>query len=377
MAYDETKTIYTDDGSIKIPYYEINTENVIDRTSFIFGGTKSGKTTIVLSMLHAIKDYIPNFLVIVPETSAHFYNRLLPKRCIKSDMSKSLLKKLWKRQVDLTQCCNIAKDIKILKRLFQKINDRQSAIMIEAIQVATDSTIAKLKNRHDLDYAQKRDQESDIVQKRDDKIRFLLKRSIREHRKQLMELDLTVEENIALDYLDVNPRIAIIVDDCTENIPIWMKYFKKKDNEINIFESIIYRGRHNGFTFICVSHNDKAITCDLRRGARNVIFTQSQALVASLNKPQSGYTNQEKKDAMKIARRLFGDDTTQTKSFQKLCYIREDNIPFQYTIADIHPDFTLGCPALVELNEKMPKKESKLEDNQFMKELVNKKKKYR
>jgi hypothetical protein len=152
-----------------------------------------------------------------------------------------------------------------------------------------------------------------------------------------------------------------------------MLYFKKE--EVNPFESIFYKGRWNFITLVFASHDDKLVVPELRKNARVTIYTNSQALVASINKAQSGYTTHEKKEAMKMARKVFEGDDRHIKSHQKLCYIREDLHPFKYTIADQYPEFGLGCDALLELVSKMPTTDDNLANNPFLKDLIGDKKK--
>jgi hypothetical protein len=365
----ESKILYTSDGT-PIQYMEKNANNFLDKTTFIFGGSASGKTTLIEEILYLIKDSVTNYLVIAPETSSATYRRKLPGICIKEDLSKKLLLKIWKRQIDMTRCCNMAKDPKNLEKLFLRINDRKTSLLIHGVRLAANSRIDYVKARKDIDFAQKRTLEAIIESRCVEIIRNLYVRAVLDNREYLEKQDLSIDEATALEYLETNPRICIVIDDCSEKIAKWMSYFRKGDE--NVFEAIVYKGRHNNITLLFVSHDDKLIKPELRRGARVTIFTTSQALIASLNKTQSGYTNQEKKEGMKIATRLFGSDDY-TKTFQKLCYIREDPKPFKYTIANIYQDFELGGIHLRELAAKMPKTEISLEENQFVKELMEKK----
>jgi hypothetical protein len=369
---DDSKTIYTNDG-ISIPYLEKKAENFLDKTTFIFGGTGSGKTTIIEEIMWMCKDKIPNYIVIVPQTSAELYRKKLPDRCIKDDLTKKMLIKIWNRQTDMTKCYNIAKDPKVLESLFNKVGNKQANLMIQAVNISANSHIDKIRRRTDLNFAQKRAQETAIEVSRSEAIRQIYKDTIRDNKDLLMKKNLSMMEETAVEYLDVNPRIMLIIDDCSEKIASWMGFFKK--GEVNIFESILFRGRWNYITMVFVSHDDKLIKPELRKGARVTIFTTSQSLIASLQKPQSGYTNQEKKEGMKIAGKLFAGEENGVKTYQKLCYIREDPKPFKYTIANLYPDFELGCGPLKELAEKLPKKEDRLEDNKFIKDILERKKK--
>jgi hypothetical protein len=172
----------------------------------------------------------------------------------------------------------------------------------------------------------------------------------------------------ALKYLDLNPRMMLVLDDCTEKFSSWMKMFKK--TEENIFESILYRGRHNFITLIFAAHDDKIVPTELRKNARVTKFGNSQALMASIGKAGNAYTTTEKKLAGHVANKVFVDAPVKgVKNYQKVCYVRDDPRPFQYTIANVHPDIRLGCPSLWALAEKMPKNDEKFSNNPFVKSL--------
>ena len=173
----------------------------------------------------------------------------------------------------------------------------------------------------------------------------------------------------ALEYLDINPRLMLIIDDCSEKFETWMKYFKK--TEENVFESILYRGRHNKITLVLAAHDDKIIDTKLRKNARVVIYTTGQSVITSFNKPGNGFSLQERKEAEKKSAKIFGEDSTEIKSHQKFCYIRDDVHPFRYTIANLYPDFDLGCLPLRELIGKMPKKDDDIASNPFVKNLID------
>jgi hypothetical protein len=365
---DDSKTIYTDDG-IAIPWLNKTYENYLDKTTLIFGASNSGKSTIIEEILYFCKDYIPNVIVIAPRTSDKAYRKKLPARCIKEDLTKDKLQKIWDRQFYYTQVYNIANDLPTLSSLFCKSPDRQSMVMVQAIAKAASRKINEINQSPTLDFAAKKTQTIAIEESRNKKINILYKQTIRKYKSYLEKQDLSDKEKIALEYLDINPRLMLIIDDCSEKFKGWMKFFKKP--EANIFESIFYKGRWQFITLIIGMHDDKLVDTELRKNSRVTIFTTSQALVASINKTQSGYTPQEKKDALKMAGRIFASEDRGIKTYQKFCYIREDPHPFRYTIANLYPEFRLGCPSLYELVAKMPKLDDNLENNPFLKDIVD------
>jgi DNA repair exonuclease SbcCD ATPase subunit len=365
---DETKTIYTDDNT-PIPWLEKSVDNFLDKTTLVFGGTGSGKTTIIEEILYLCRNYIPNYFVIAPRTSDKAYRKKIPARCIREDLTKKKLQKIWDRQFFFTQLYNIANDITVLESLFNKTPDKQAMVMVKAIIQRAKDCIDNIEQSSSLNFAQKTSQKNIVEELMNKKIKSLYKKTIRQYRSVLEKYELEDKEKIALEYLDINPRIMMIIDDSSEKFKGWMKFFKK--GETNPFECIFYKSRWNFITLVFAAHDDKIVDTELRKNARVTIFTNSQALVASLNKTQSGYTSSEKKLAMKMAGKLFGGEDQGIKTHQKFCYIREDSHPFRYTIANLYPEFTLGCQPLQELIQKMPKLDDNLENNPFLKDIID------
>lgn len=368
----DDKTIYTTEGD-PIPWFPKDVNNHLDKTTLIFGGTGSGKTTVIEEILYLLKDYVPNFIVMAPRTSDAAYRRKLPSRCIKEDFTKERLQQLWNRQYYATQLYNTANDINILESLFKVAPDREGIVMLEAIKRKALDMIKVIEMSPNLDFGQKKAQKTAIEELQIKKIKIIYRDAVRKN-KHIIERnpDLTTQQKIALDYLDFNPRMCLIIDDCSEKFQVWMKFFKK--NEVNPFESIFYKNRWNYLTLVFAAHDDKLVNTELRKNSRVTIYTNSQALVTSINRAGNGFTPKEKKEAMRYAAKIFGDEEKGVKTHQKMCYIREDPHPFKYLISNLYPDFNLACTPVRTMVAKMPKKEDNLAANPFVKDLFKKEK---
>ncbi len=367
---NEDKTIYTDD---KKPIYwlEKDYKHYLDKTTLIFGGSGSGKTTIIEEILYLCSDYIPCYLVIAPKTSNHAYRDKLPDKCIKEDLSKRKLQQIWARQSNITNIYNIANDIEVLKRLFLKANIPSEKVKVDSVERATEVRIRDIENDPNLNFAMKKSKKSVLENMLKEKLVEFYKSTIKRYYEHLNVLDLQDDERVALTNLDINPRFMIIIDDSSEKFKGWMKLFKKP--ETNVFESIFYRGRWNFITLVFAAHDDKIVDTELRKNARITIFTNSSALNASLNKVSSGYGKKEKEEIANISNKIFANEEI-IKTNQKFCNVREDPKPFRYTIADCYPNFKLGSKPFVTLLSKIPTEKNRLQDNPFLKDILNKKK---
>ncbi len=374
MSKYDDRTLYCDDGT-PIPWLEKSVHNHLDITTLIFGGSGSGKSFLIDEIIWLCRKEIPNYLVIAPKTSKVPYRERIPPRCYKEDLSKAKLIQIWKRQVNLTQCYNIANDPVVLSGLFMKAPDKNAVLMIRAITQRAHEILDTIANNSTLNFSQKKAQKNVIHELEQKKLREVYKQTIRKNRSILQQMNLTEHEKVALKFLDTNPRLMLIIDDCTEQFVRWMKYFKK--GEDNIFEKIFYKGRHNFITLIFAAHDDKAVDPQLRKNSRVTIFANSQALSACMMKQSSGYTKIEQKTAAKMGEKLFAGEDGEVKTFQKLCYIREDSQPFKYTIADQYDDYSVGCEPLAQLIKKMPEKSDNIANNPFVKSIIEPEKKSR
>lgn len=367
----DDKSLFTDDGH-EIRWLPKDKSLYLDKTTLLFGPSFTGKTTIIEEILYMVKDDIPNYIVIASENSKKAYQNKLPARCIKKDLSKAKLQQIWDRQFFTTQLYNTANDINVLESLFNKRPDRESVVLLTALKKRATECINIIEASQNFNFAQKKSQKTAVEELRLKRVKELYKSTIRKNQAFLEMQKLTPHEKVALEYLDLNPRLMIIIDDCTDKFSMWMKFFKK--SEVNPFNSIFYQGRHNYITFVFAAHDDKPVETELRKNSRVTMFTNTQAAVTAFGRTSNSYSKDEKKIAEKIMSKIFDGEESPIKTHQKLCYVREELHPFRYTIANLYPDFTLGCQPMYDLANKMPKKSDEFATNPYIKSLLKSKK---
>lgn len=364
---DPSKTLKTKYCDIK--WLPKSHEIYLDKSTLIFGGSGTGKTKLIEEILLLLRDKIPNFLCITDINSRKFYTSKLPDLCVQNDLTKERITAIWKRQSQLTEVCNIANDINNIRSLYEKIATRSTEARLKIftdLKITTKERIEK----SNTDFAMKREHIARIEDMYIKETREYYKLAIRENAERLKSISLSDIEKITLEYLNVNPKLCIILDDVTDKFEKWMGYFKR--SETNPFDSIFFQGRHNNITIVFAAHDDKVIPTELRKSARNTIFTSSQALITAINRKGNAYSKNEQKLAEQIAPEIFGDESKpgSEKSFRKLCYIKDEVPPFRYTVADLYPEFELGTNSLRELSNKLPQKDKNIKNNPFAKSLI-------
>jgi hypothetical protein len=106
-------------------------------------------------------------------------------------------------------------------------------------------------------------------------------------------------------------------------------------------------------TVIITSQDDKEVDSELRKNSMVTFFTTPQAATANFERSSNSYSKYEKEMAREAIKTVFKQTPGEPVHYQKLCYIRGEQDPFRYTIADLYDDFKFGCQALWELDKKI------------------------
>ncbi len=345
----------------------------VDKTTMIYGGSNTGKTVLIKEILSICKNTIPNYIAIMPKTAVKHYSGMLPKKAFKSDLSKKRLETIWIRQMYLADLYEKANDFTVLRDLFVKCNDREANMMIEAINRSADRKIAMINSQSNVAYNTRESQINMVNDTKRTRVKLLYKETIQKNDFVLQGMkargQLTNDETAALDNIDLNPRIMIIVDDCTENFSTWHKYYKK--NEPNIFDMIFTQGRHKYITFVVSIHNITEVYAGIRRNIHISYFTDSQSIGAYIANSKLSPT--DKKHIQLIADSVLVDNPySDFKTYQKLIYIKEDLSPWRYNIAKLVGEFKLGGDGFVKLCNKLPSDNMDITNNPYFDSTVPK-----
>jgi hypothetical protein len=154
---------------------------------------------------------------------------------------------------------------------------------------------------------------------------------------------LSIKERIAVQYLNFNPRVLLVFDDCAS-------MFKKWCHESPQINEIFYNGRWLLFTVIISTQTDKVVATELRGNAMISIFTNKEAAITNFNRTSNGYTKEDRQRAALCVEAVFGGSPDE--NHKKLVFMPfEDGELFRYTIADIHDDFQMCSPIVWELEQ--------------------------
>jgi hypothetical protein len=352
-----------DDRSISLPdktkvhWLPKTYKNFLNRTSLLYGRTQSGKSVIIEEIMYLLKEHIPTVFVISPTNAANgTYTKIVPPHCIKKELDAEWLEKLLTRQKHSSEMYQNANKLEVLKPVFDVVSDdRASMLEKKAIKTAHDSIVFIDSSK--MAFSNKKKQKARILADRDDMLKKLYKNTIRLNKVSLeKKSSLTKQQKAAVQFLDFNPNVLLIFDDCAST-------FKKLYKKTTAIKEIFYEGRWYNFTTIISAQDDKEIDSELRKNAIVSIFTTAQAATANFERASNGYPKHEKLRAKICTETIFKQDENDVKHFQKLVYMQGNGDPFKYTIADMYDEFRIGSDFLWELSDRAKETKGKIMQN--------------
>lgn len=370
MRRVENKDLHLEDGTT-LQWFKKDYKYFLNKTTLLYGRTQSGKSTIIDEISYLCKAYVSSVFVIcqssVTVESSDYFGKI-PNHCIKSGVTKEWLMDFVKIQKNRAAIYKIANNIDNLKKVFDRIKDEDMEKAERLIIQEANKNINKISNSAILEYDEKKKQIDAVKEIKEKHLIKVYKDTVRRNKVTLeSSRSLSEEERCCVMYLDFNPNMMLIWDDCAS-------IFKKLTKDSPEIKEMFYNGRHYYITQIISSQDDKEIDSELRKNALVSIFTTAQAATANFTRASNSYSKHDKKRAEICCKRVFNSDPHSTgRNYKKLVYLQTDAIPdpFAYTIADLYDNFRLGCDALWQIDEKMKEKSGYKNDNSFFNKYVN------
>lgn len=333
----------------EIEEIELSGQLFRDKLTAIFGSTKSGKTIIVTDILGHLYNWADQIIVISPTNPQNkSYTGIVPHPLIHLQISDRLLNDLWERQEAMQAIYTRANNINVLRQLFNKCATSEIKRDINKIF----GKLGEIK-------ASLRGDEDEIKKVEEDWTKFIAaayRDTISKYRGRLV--DLSPDEQFVLKYIDFNPRIVLIFDDCTDDI----KRFRRH----KVIQKLFYQGRHTAFTTIIAAHSEKALDPELRKNVFTTILAEPQTANSYIDKEfkpdKELYLRAQY--AIKVA--LNDPD----RPYQKLMYIREERKFYRFT-ANKRKGFRFCSPVVWSFCDRVARDASDLpQNNKFMQEFL-------
>ncbi len=349
-------SIYTY-NNLEIKKFEINGEDFLNKTIMLYGDSSSGKSTIIKDILYHLKPHIPNILVICPTNDLNeSYKGIVPNSLIHKEVSEKLIKSIFERQKKVVSLFNMCNNIDNLTDIITKyLNDENK---IDSINNAYDKINDKIINDSKMKPDEKRKYLDDLQKKHIINILKYYKRLISNNRNGLLKMDLNEREKKIVNYINVNPNLLLILDDCGSNSSKWNKYTE--------IQELFYNGRHHRITSMYALQDDILMTnSSLRKNAFINIFTTYKCAMSFFERSSNSFSKREKKDNLEIVERIFQADDSYANRFRKFIYMKNNEYKNYHYTAELREDFLFGNKYLLEYCDKIKKTDNNYDPNDF------------
>jgi energy-coupling factor transporter ATP-binding protein EcfA2 len=349
-----------DDESM--PSLEMNPALFILKSTALYGDSGTGKSTIIYHMFNMLRRYIPIFIVISPTAASNGdYDDRVPSILIFKEPTKELFRAIYNRQEAAAAFYRRANQLDVLERLYMKIRNPRTDNLIRTILTKKRIAVQKARQQIRGDKAKIEAELNSIGETHDETLRNIYRIEIRKSKEFLKKQKLDAAQKYCLRYLDFNPNLGLVVDDCAAQIKQW-----GKDETIG---KIFFQGRHNFMTSIYTFQHDKLLDTTFRQNVFVSIFTSDKSARAYFGRSTNNFDKEEVKKAMAIIQKIF--HKSGPKKHQKLVYMREAKQPYMKYTATIYPKFKVCFPYVQRYCEIVKSSEDIVdEDNPFMKNFL-------
>lgn len=319
---------------------------VLKKNIVLYGANNSGKTTLLLDLLKIVKPDIPSIVAFAPTAdSNNSLKGVIPDLLIKRQVDIATIKEVYTRQQEAAAAYNNANDIEVLQSLFKRVAGRS--------QIQTEAQILNIKSDMDKKLISR---VSSIIDRKkqakkiEDQSHLILislyKRVIAATEGILLKMKLTDTETQAIKFMNFNPNMLLIFDDCAS-------VFTKKFQNDPVIKDLFYNYRHSYFTIMLTFQDDLGLESFLRKNASLSFFTTRQCADAYFERGSNSFSKDMKNSARQMSDIIFDTKQSAIPEFSKLLYVRDDPDPFRYYCAELHDTFRFGSKALWDLCDKV------------------------
>jgi hypothetical protein len=323
---------------------------------------------------------IPSVVAFVPSNETNnTYSGIIPSKLIHRELTREKIERIWEDQQKRARLYNVCHDEEELARVISYMKGITQVSHVyyaitRAIQMFKEQAQRKI-DRVDADRSMNFADKSDLINRIKDQLQ---KDVVETYRRAIVDNQSCLSENIQdratltiIKYININPRMAIVFDDCLDTLDIISSKTKNRKGEVkaSVMDTIFQQGRHFYLTVIITAQTDIKINTTLRRNAFINIFTEPQCASHFFNNKANSLDKKRVKRAEMICNSLFSN--TSAQNFKKFVYYRlgNDINMFSYTIADRYPSFRFGHPSIWKICEHIEKKQ-KDNSREFLENMV-------
>lgn len=327
---NEDGCLVTETGK-KIPPLQITPALFLDRSLVIYGPSKTGKTVLTKHIMKTVNGFIEQILIISPSEPTNrsyegfvdppfIHYRLYladPANPKKDDGVKGALRFLnavWQRQEMMAAIYTRANNAEVLAGLYGRLPKAIRAEGLRYIQVINEKrsrVVERVRKQYAAEAGRREEKVKEVNEKFKKMLILLYKKYIAPFYADLWDRDdLSEDERYSLYYLNFNPRLLLIFDDCAAQLK---PFFNKE-----IFRMLFYQNRHSFITVVVCCQDDTDLPTNLRKNAFVSFFTEPIVCASNFERPSNKFPKPTKQLVGEIVNDVY-------RGNRKLAYIREDD----------------------------------------------------
>lgn len=357
LTKDAAPGVLVTESGKRVPELVFHPSMFLDKTTVAYGPTKTGKTVLIKNIMHTINGYCDEVIVVAPsEPSNRSYEGFVPSPLVhyrlwipdpnnpkKDDGAKGahrFLEFIWKRQEMKAAIYTRANSLNTLAKLFSRLPRKERAEGASYLGLLTkkrERVIDRVRDQFADDSAKRNEKSKEINDKFKQMVILVYKKYIVSHYEDIAAMDnLSEDERYSLHYINFNPRLLLIFDDCAAQLkPMFPK---------EVFRLLFYQGRWGFITTIIGAQDDTDLPPNLKKNSFVSLFTEPIVTSSFFDRATNKFPKNTRQYVSEVIPEIF-------QGHRKLAYIREDDKKqhFYYTDVPFRTPFRFGSDAVHEL----------------------------
>lgn len=293
-----------------VPKVNFDDLHFLNRLTILYGPSGSGKSSLILSILNSLRDYVPLIIVCNPTNAQNGdYKGIAPDESIYDDLTADLMKRIFQRQTNVMAMYNLVRDPTHLRPLFLKVADQESKSKIDKVDSLYRKGCHDIK--HSYDDGEVDSAIEELTNRYNKKVVKIMRSFIISNIKRLQSFPLTEMQKTILTNFSIVPEILLLIDDCAASIKEW--------RDLEETKKLFFQGRHLRTTTLLSLQNESILPPPLRTNAHISIFTTQQIVNTFISKASSGIPPDQRKKISKIAAAIFAPSEDRSRpNYKKL-----------------------------------------------------------
>lgn len=332
--------------NLYLPKYTMETNSILNKSICIYGSRGSGKSIICKDIMYKLKDDIPIAIVFnSTEASNTFFSSIVSKPFLYDKVELKILDDIWKRQERITEIYKKVNNIDTLYKIIKKLDLEKMNKTIDKIDEKQEDIANELEDKivNDNELLIEMNKLNDKF--KDVKL-SILKKYVLEIKKQIkkniiIKDSLSREELDIIKYVDINPNLVLVFDDCAAEL--------KKHNKTDTLRKLFYQSRHVNITFIITAQDEIDLDASLRKNANISILCDCNCSIGFFERTSNAFSKKIKNTTKDISDIIFGSNHINTK----LIYNKDSDNKLMWYIAKLRDNFSFGSKYILEFANKI------------------------